>query len=166
MTEKKDFFLEVYHHSISESQYRDEQFVKHKLSNGKTELVFAITDTSNAVKGRIYESTKPYISGDSIISIIISSTDSFYETINVAIFEKKQHLWKLKNMLNVVKTIQITYPFSIKFLEQNTVLIKYHSGWERPDEVIVLHLNNTIDRYQKLSQAEATNPRLFPPPEK
>ena len=146
ITEDKKFFLEMYEYPISESQSRYKQFVKHKLSNGKTELVCAITDTSTILKGQIYTRNYSYNLGDTLISIIIRSGE---EIRNLAIFEKKEGSWRLKQISPIVKIMELSYWFTIKFLKENIVLVDFADAWERPDEVVILHPNNTVERYLK-----------------
>jgi hypothetical protein len=145
ITEDKKFFLEMYEYPISESQSRYKQFVKHKLSNGKTELVCAITDTSTILKGRIYEGSCSYNLGDTLIPIIIRRG----EILSMAIFEKKEGSWRLKQISPIVKIMELSYWFRIKFLKENIVLVDFADAWERPDEVVILHPNNTVERYLK-----------------
>jgi hypothetical protein len=145
ITEDRKFFLELYRNYIPESAHRYDQFVKHKLSNGKTELVCAITDTSTILKGRIYEGSCSYNLGDTLIPIIIRRG----EILSMAIFEKKEGSWRLKQISPIVKIMELSYWFRIKFLKENIVLVDFADAWERPDEVVILHPNNTVERYLK-----------------
>lgn len=151
ITKDKKFFLEMYKYPISESQYLYNQFVKHKLSNGKTELVCAITDTSTIIKGQIYTRNYSYNLGDTLISIIIRSGEEIY---NLAIFEKKERGWRLRQICPIVKIMELSYPFTIKFLKENIVLVDFADAWGRSDEVVVLHPNNTVERYLKSPQRD------------
>jgi hypothetical protein len=149
-TQQKDIFVEKYKVPVSETMYRYNQFLKKKIDNRKTELVFAITDTSVALAGNICISNAFFTLNDTIVSAVISKNHDSqpFDILTLAIFERREGVWHLRQSCPIAKRVASNaYNFNAELLKENVVRIYFGGG--RPDEVVILHPNNTVERYLK-----------------
>lgn len=150
LTIEKNIFVEKHKVPVSESTYRYNQFLKIKIDNHKTELVCAITDTSVVLKGTIYTAKAFFTLNDTTVSVlIINSHDSRpFEIMTLAIFKRRKGVWHLSRSCPVAHKVPSgVYNFNTELLKENVVRIYFGDG--RPDEVVILHPNNTVERYLK-----------------
>lgn len=158
----------------TQNQYNRKHFTKYRISDqvlvwinneSKEEIICALNDSSIIKYGYISPCTWPcknFFISDSICSIIISDEYVSYEAKSVYIFKKnKYNVWEIKNnYLSVLQLLPVSTPYYMCFLTHNIVLITYHRDWHRPDEIIVLKDDNTIERYLKETLPATKSPAL------
>lgn len=143
----------------------NDQILVRTNDKGEEELICAVNDSSIIKSGTISARgwpCKSFFGTDTICGFVVIDIELFNLIKNIYIFKKTNNRWELKNKyLKVTSILDASFIYYICFLSQNIISITYEESMNRPDEIVLLKEDNTIERYFK-ERLPATPTPLVP----
>ena len=134
----------------SPNRTKDQALVRTN-DKGEEELICAVNDSSIIKEGGISAQgwpCKSFFGTDTICGFVAIDAELFDLNKNIYIFKKTINRWELKNKyLKVTSILDASFIYNICFLSQNIISITYEESMNRPDEIVLLKEDNTIERY-------------------